>query len=58
MPNVDEDGEIDRFILTSMDGEQPLGEIASRASDRFPSRFPRWEDALARVGRLSQKYSQ
>ncbi len=58
MPNVDEDGAIDRFILTLMDGEQPLGEIASRVSDRFPGRFQRWEDALARVGRLSQKYSQ
>jgi len=58
MPNVDEDGEIDRFILTSMDGETSLAEITRRVSDRFPSRFPKWEDALARVGRLSQKYSQ
>ncbi len=58
MPNVDEDGAIDQFILTSMDGETSLAEMARRVSDRFPGRFQRWEDALARVGRLSQKYSQ
>ncbi len=58
MPNVDEDGEIDRFILTSMDGKTALGEIARRVSERFSDRFPRPEDALTRVGRVSQEYSQ
>ncbi len=58
VPDLDENGEIDRFILGSMDGETALGEIARRVSERFSDRFPRWEEALTRVGKVSQKYSQ
>ena len=58
VPGLDEDGQIDWFILASMDGETALGEIAHRVSERFSNRFPRWEEALTRVGRVSQKYSQ
>jgi protein arginine N-methyltransferase 1 len=57
IPNLNEDGKIDRFILSSMDGKTSLTEIACKVSDRFPKRFTNWEDALTRVGRLSQAYS-
>ncbi len=33
-----------------------LNHIASKARERFPSLFSRWEDALARAGELAEKY--
>lgn len=58
VPTLNRDGEIDRLILSSMDGKTPLAEIARKVSDRFPERFTGWKDALTRVGRLSQEYSR
>jgi len=56
IPALDENGEIDEFILTRMDGRASQEEIARGVAQRFPVQFTRWEDALARVGELSQKY--
>lgn len=56
VPSVGEDGQIDRFILESMDGKNGLGEIARQVAGRYPSRFPTAQKALARVGELSLKY--
>jgi protein arginine N-methyltransferase 1 len=58
VPALDEDGQLDRLILTLMDGATPLGEIARRVADRFPDRFPRWQDALTRAGDLAQRYGR
>jgi type I protein arginine methyltransferase len=58
VPVLDGDGQIDRQILTLMDGEISLGEIARRVQDQFPARFASWRDALTRVGELSKKYSR
>ncbi len=58
VPTRNEDAEIDHFILTQMDGRTPLGEIARRLMGQFPSCFARWQDALTRVGKLSQTYSR
>jgi type I protein arginine methyltransferase len=58
VPALTEDGEIDRFILSVIDGRIALGDIARRVEDRFPGRFAKWQDALTRVGELSQKYSR
>ncbi len=58
VPTRNEDAEIDHFILAQMDGRTPLGEIARRLTDQFPSCFARWQDALTRVGKLSQTYSR
>ena len=58
MPALDKEGEIDRFILEAMDGRTSQDEIARRTSERFPTHFRSWQDALARVGDLSQKYSR
>ena len=53
-----EDGEIDRFILDMMDGNKPLREIADALMESFPNHFTGWNDALGRVGELSQQYSR
>jgi protein arginine N-methyltransferase 1 len=56
VPTLNADGQVARFVLDAMAGNTSLGEIASQISIRFPSRFPRWEDALGYVGDLSRKY--
>jgi type I protein arginine methyltransferase len=58
VPTLKEDGQIDRLILERMDGATPLGDIAGEILDRFPSRFSRWEEALGRVGDLSERYGR
>jgi type I protein arginine methyltransferase len=58
IPVLGEEGQIDRQILTLMDGTMALEEIAQRICDCFPSRFSSSHEALTRVGELSQKYSR
>lgn len=57
LPTLNEEGQIDRFILTLMDGHHLLGDIARQVAAQFPVRFT-VQDALTRVRRLSNKYSQ
>jgi protein arginine N-methyltransferase 1 len=54
-PTLGDEGRIDRFVLQAMDGSATVGEIAERLRDAFPDRFPRWEDAVSRVGRLADE---
>jgi len=56
-PSLDEEGQIDHFILGLMDGQHSLGEIARRVADRFPKQLDKWETALVRVSEVSRKYS-
>jgi hypothetical protein len=56
VPTLTADGQLVRFVLEAMTHGTPLGEVASQLTTRFPSRFPRWEDALGYVGDLSRKY--
>jgi predicted O-methyltransferase YrrM len=58
IPALDQEGQIDRFILTSMDGRTSLNDIANAVSARYSSHFASWQDALTRVGELSKRYSQ
>jgi protein arginine N-methyltransferase 1 len=58
LPTLNENGEIDRFILDSMDGRTSLGDIANSITARYSSRFPTYNDALTRIGELSTKYSR
>lgn len=58
IPQLDDDGQVDHFILSSIDGTSPLGEIARGVMTRFPGRFADWQTALTRVGELSQRYSR
>jgi len=53
---LNEDGQIDALVLDLMGCHTPLREIARQVSGRFPTRFPRWQDALPRAGDLSEKY--
>lgn len=55
-PVLGEEGRIDRMVLERMDGGATLEEIARALHAAFPARFSRWEDALTRVGRLSEHY--
>lgn len=57
VPRLDDDGEVDAFALGMMDGRASVGEIAWAVMERFPGRFGRWEDAVSRVGQLSERYS-
>ncbi len=58
VPVLGEAGRVDRFILSQMDGKTSQGEIAHRVVAAFSAQFSRWEDALTRVGELSQNYSR
>lgn len=58
VPTLNDDGRIDHLSLEMMRDGRPLGEIARQLSRQFPARFARWEDALARVGELSARYSR
>jgi protein arginine N-methyltransferase 1 len=57
VPRLNEDGQIDQWILALMANEMPLGEIAGRALERFPAHFADSQEALTRVGALAQRYS-
>lgn len=57
-PALGEEGAVDHFILSLMGTDLKVGEMAARLCERFPARFSRIQDALHRVGELSQKYSR
>lgn len=50
-------GQLEHTILSHMAQQLPLGEIATRLMEQFPSTFPSWEDALGYVGKRSLQYS-
>jgi hypothetical protein len=58
VPELNDDGRIDRVILMLMDERKALGEIALQLASQFPERFARWQDALTRVGEMSTRYSR
>lgn len=58
VPTLGEDGRIDAAALGMMDGAATLEQIAREVQRRFPERFATWEEALSRVGRLSQAYAR
>lgn len=58
VPQLDADGKIDQFILSSMDGGTAVGDIAHRLLIQFPGHFADWQAGLARVGDLAQRYGR
>jgi protein arginine N-methyltransferase 1 len=58
LPELNEAGQIERFILERMDGQNSLGEIARQVAAKFPSRFAQAPEALSRVQEISRKYSR
>jgi protein arginine N-methyltransferase 1 len=55
---LNEDGQIDRYILNHMDGVTSAGDLARKLAKEFPHNFPKWQDALTRVGDLAEKYGR
>jgi len=58
VPQLSEEGLLDRKILGMMDGHTTLEEIARRLSAEYPERFPNWHAAMKIAGALSQKYNR
>ena len=56
VPTLGEEALIDLGVLESMRSGQSLGEIARGLHARWPTRFRRWEDALARAGDVAERY--
>jgi hypothetical protein len=50
--------EVDRFVLSLVDGRSTPGEIARRTLEEFPRRFAAFSKALGHVGDLSVRNSQ
>jgi protein arginine N-methyltransferase 1 len=58
VPVLDAAGQADGYLLSLMDGQRSLSEIARRVAERHPDQFPRLEDALGRAGELAVKYGR
>jgi protein arginine N-methyltransferase 1 len=58
VPVLNENAQIDQFIISMMDGNASLGDIAHQVMKKFPNRFSKWYDVLTHVGKLSEKYSE
>lgn len=58
IPKHNSDGEIDSFILSKMNGENMQGDIADELLEKFPAKFPTFEEALDRVSQISQRYTE
>ena len=57
VPRLNEDGEINRFILQLMNGENAIEDIAREVLQQFPARFPTLDGAIAHTAKLSRDYS-
>lgn len=57
IPTLIEEGEIELFILSQMNGESSLDEIAKRLTEKFPKHYPTGKKALTRVGKSACKFS-
>ncbi len=58
VPRLSADGQIDRYLLSLIDGRLSLGEIARQAAEKFPKQFPRWQDALTRAAELADRFGK
>jgi protein arginine N-methyltransferase 1 len=58
VPRLSTSGQIDRYLLSLIDGQLSLGEIARQAAEEFPHQFPRWQDALTRAAELADKFGK
>jgi protein arginine N-methyltransferase 1 len=56
VPRLSEDGQVERCILQLMDGVTANQDIARTLIARFPNRFPRFGDALGRVGSVARRF--
>ena len=58
VPVLNLDGRLVRHALDMMDGQRPLGDIASLLRKQFPARFPSSQAALAWMSEQSAKYGR
>lgn len=56
LPTLTEDGQIERAILEQMDGTHALADIATDVMQRFPAKFPNFDQTLATVAKLSRRH--
>lgn len=58
VPTLGRDGEIAQFVLTGMNGQRTVGELASAVQERFPDDVRSAKEALKRVAELSRTFSK
>jgi protein arginine N-methyltransferase 1 len=58
VPQLSEEGRLDRRTLELMDGQRSLEQIARQLAAEFPRRFSRWQQALSQAAKLSQQHSE
>jgi protein arginine N-methyltransferase 1 len=56
VPTLRDDGQVDAFMLSLMNGTNSLAVIAEQAFARFPRQFANKREPLTRAGKLSEKY--
>ncbi len=56
IPTLSEEGQVDQFVLSLMDGTRSLDAITTAVMDRFPGQFSNRNAARGRVGKLVQRY--
>lgn len=57
VPRLNEDGLLDKFILSLMGSGKTHGEIARLVAEQYPHRFHDWRAALTHVAKLATQYS-
>jgi Ribosomal protein L11 methyltransferase (PrmA)/Arginine methyltransferase oligomerization subdomain len=57
VPTLNLQGSIDSQILEGLRQGKPLGDIARGIAAAYPRKFATWEEALAHVGSLAERYS-
>lgn len=58
VPNLDERGRAEKFLLDAMCGEHTLESIAEAACGKFPEVFLKFSDAFERAAELARKFSR
>jgi hypothetical protein len=58
LPQLSEEGRLNRRTLDLMDGKSSLEEIARRLAAEFPERFTRWQQALTYAAKQSQEHGR
>jgi hypothetical protein len=56
-PTVSREGEATRFVLSQIDGQRSVQDVAGLLSDHFPSRFGGFEESVAFVRKIVKQYS-
>jgi hypothetical protein len=58
VPVLSEEGEVEKFTLTLMNGSSKLEDIALQLGEHFPHRFKNPNDSLTFAGEVSLKFGR